>query len=164
MKLKTLAGAILLSTCVFGNETPITANVESKCVITTDTPGIYGNPAPNLLSTDIADGGIEPVIRFDVLSAGYYKATIATPIEFSSGPSLSDTIDWTGQVSVAEVSDAAMSAYDSEMRLYNNVSEVDLTIPGSVWFKVSSSAEYGYDKAFPGGNYNALVNAECIAQ
>jgi hypothetical protein len=164
MKLKALAGAMLLSTCVFANETPITGNVESKCVITTDTPGIYGNPSPNLLSTNAADGGIEPVIRFDVISAGYYKAAIATPVDFSISPSLSDTVTWEGAVSVGEVSDAQMSAYDSEMRLYNNVSEVDLTVPGSVWFKVESSAQYGYDKSFPAGNYNAIVTAECIAQ
>jgi hypothetical protein len=39
-----------------------------------------------------------------------------------------------------------------------------LTIAGSVWFDVSSVAEYGYGKAFPSGNYTALITAECIAQ
>jgi len=29
---------------------------------------------------------------------------------------------------------------------------------------VSSVAEYGYGKAFPAGDYTALITAECIAQ
>lgn len=163
MKLKLLVGAILLSSVTFANETPITGTVQSKCVITTDTPGIYGNPTPSVLSTDPADGGVQPIVRFDVAIADFYKAAIAIPNDFSSAPSLSDTITWDGEVSVAEVSDAQMAAYDTEKRLYNNITEIDLSVAGSVWFKVDSTASYGYDKSLPAGNYNAVVNAECIA-
>ena len=163
MKLKLLVGAILLSSATFANETPITGTVQSKCVITTDTPGIYGNPTPSVLSTDPADGGVQPIVRFDVAIADFYKAAIAIPNDFSSAPSLSDTITWDGEVSVAEVSDAQMAAYDTEKRLYNNITEIDLSVAGSVWFKVDSTASYGYDKSLPAGNYNAVVNAECIA-
>ena len=38
-------------------------HVESKCIITTDTEGVYGNSTASNLSTDAADGGVEPVIR-----------------------------------------------------------------------------------------------------
>jgi hypothetical protein len=56
-----------------------------------------------------------------------------------------------------------MSAYDAAKVEYNNVSEFDLTIAGSTWFKVESQATYGVGRAFPGGNYQAAVTAECIA-
>jgi len=142
---------------------PISGNVESKCVITTETNGVYGNPTPSKLSTLPADGGVVPIIRFDVVSANYYKAVIATPNDFSASPSLNDVVAWTGTTSVGEVSDALMSAYDTDKVVYNNYSEFDLTIAGSTWFKAESTAVYGYDKSFPSGNYNAVVEAECIA-
>ena len=144
-------------------DVPITGNVESKCMITTDTAGIYGNPTPNILSTAPSDGGIAPIVRYDVIIAEAYKAVISYPESFSSSPSLNDTLDFTGSVSVSEVSDAQMSGYETNMRTYNNVAEVDLTIAGSTWFKVDSTVTYGYDKAFPGGTYRAIVSAECIA-
>jgi len=144
-------------------DVPITGNVESKCVITTDTPGIYGNPTPNVLSTAPTDGGVNPIVRYDVIIAEAYKAVISYPESFSSSPSLNDTVTFTGGVSVSEVSDAGMSGYETDKREYNNVTEVDLTIAGSTWFKVESSADYGFDKAFPGGTYRAIVSAECIA-
>jgi hypothetical protein len=159
---KLLLATALVSTSVLAN-VPIMGTVESKCVITTDTPGIYGNPTPNKLSTLEADGGITPVVRFDVATADYYKAVIATPIEFTTAPALSDTVEWTGEVSVAEVTDAAMAAYDTDKRKYNNTTEFDLTVAGTVWFKATSTASYGYDKSFPAGNYNAVVEATCIA-
>jgi hypothetical protein len=56
-----------------------------------------------------------------------------------------------------------MSAYDNNKIEYNNITEIDLTIAGSTWFKVASTANYGYDKAFPAGQYRAVVTAECIA-
>jgi hypothetical protein len=40
----------------------------------------------------------------------------------------------------------------------------DLTATGSTWFKTSATAVMGGSKAFPGGNYTALVQAECIAK
>ena len=144
-------------------EVPVVGNVAAKCVIVMDTSGVYGNPTPSELSTDAADGGVEPVIRFDVLQANFYKAVITTPNSFSSGPALTDVVNWTGNVSTARVSDPLMSAYDNDKRTYDNVTEFDLTVAGSTWFKASSKADYGFNKAFPSGTYRAIINADCIA-
>ncbi len=144
-------------------EVPVVGNVAAKCVIVMDTAGVYGNPTPNELSTDAVDGGVEPVVRFDVIQADYYKAVISTPNAFSSSPTLSDVVNWTGTVSVARVSDPLMSAYDNDKRTYDNVTEFDLSVAGSTWFKASSQADYGFNKAFPSGTYRAIINAECIA-
>ena len=57
-----------------------------------------------------------------------------------------------------------MSAFESGKITYNNVTEFDLSIAGSVWFDVTSTASYGVNKALPAGNYSATVTAECIAQ
>ena len=151
------------STSLVAQTTPITGIVESKCSIFTDVQGVYGNPTPNVLSTARSDGGVLPVIRFDVASADYYKAKITHPNSFSSAPSLPDFIAWTGSASVKEVSDPLMSGYESAKVEYDNVTEFDLTVAGTVWFEVDSSADYGFNKAFPAGNYTALVTAECIA-
>lgn len=164
MKPIILAIGWLFVGAAYGEDVPITGTVESKCVITTDTQGVYGNPTPNVLSTAAADGGVEPIVRYDVISADYYKAKISYPDNFSSSPALEDVVTWTGSVSVGEVSDAGMSAYDTNKVEYNNVYETDLTIAGSTWFKVESEANYGYDKSFPAGTYNAVVQAECIAK
>lgn len=159
-----IAGAMLMGASLsIAAETPIEGSVESKCVITTDTVGVYGNPVPYKLSTTAADGGVEPVIRYDVISADYYKASIDYPDEFTTSPTLTDVVNWTGSVSTESVSDAAMSAYDTNKVEFNNTTEFELTVAGSVWFKVSSAAEYGYNKSFPAGNYSAVVSAECIA-
>jgi hypothetical protein len=160
--MKKLLAAALVSTSAMAN-VPIMGTVESKCVITTETPGIYGNPTPSVLSTDEISGGITPIVRFDVATADYYKAVISTPSEFTTAPALEDVVNWSGDVLVSEVTDAGMSAYDAEKRVYNNTHEFDLTIAGTVWFKASSVATYGYDKSFPAGNYNAVVEATCIA-
>ncbi len=144
-------------------DVPITGTVESKCIVTTDTQGIYGNPTPNTLSTAQADAGVQPIVRYDVIIADYYKARISHPNSFSESPALNDVVTWTGSTSVAEVSDALMSAYDTDKIEYDNVTEIDLSIAGSTWFKVESEADYGYDKAFPAGTYRAIVSAECIA-
>ena len=143
---------------------PIVGNVEAKCVIQTDTTGVYGNPSPSNLSTDTADGGVAPIVRFDVAQADYYKALISYPESFSESPSLSDTVTWTGSVAVDQVSDTTMSSYDTNKVTYNNTTEYDLSVAGTTWFSVTSEADYGYDKAFPGGTYRAMVEAECIAQ
>jgi hypothetical protein len=145
-------------------EIPITGNVESKCIVTTDTNGVYGNPTPSLLSTAQANGGVEPVVRYDVIQADYYKALISVPDVFTESPALNDVVNWSGDVTVGEVSDPLMSAYDNDKRLYNNITEIDLTVAGSTWFKISSEADYGYDKAFPAGQYRSVVTAECIAK
>lgn len=145
------------------NDVPITGRVTPKCVIYTEVPGVYGNPSPNVLSTLPADGGVHPIIRYDVIQSGYYKAVITTPISFSSSPSLSDVVNWTGNVDVSRVTDAAMSAYSTNRVEYNNTTEIVLSVSGSVWFKAESRAEYGYNKAFPAGDYRSVVTASCIA-
>jgi hypothetical protein len=154
----------LVSVNAFANvSVPVTGTVQSKCVLVTDTVGIYGNPLPNTLSTDPIDGGVIPIVRYDVLQANFYKAKITYPNTFSESPDLVDVVNWTGDVTVGEVSDATMSGYDTSKIEYNNVTEVDLTIAGSTWFKIESEAEYGYDRAFPAGTYRTVVTAECIA-
>jgi hypothetical protein len=163
MKKFILLLATLFASSVYGVEVPIQGNVESKCVITLDTNGVYGNPTPSDLTTLPASGGVLPVVRYDVIQADYYKASITYPTSFSESPSLSDTVDWAGSVSVDQVSDANMSAYDTNKVEFNNVTEIELTVAGSTWFKVQSSADYGFDKAFPAGIYRAVVEAECIA-
>jgi len=157
-----LAAAIIGMNAV-AEEVTITGTVASKCVVVTDTVGIYGNPTPSELSTATADGGVEPIVRFDVLQASFYKARITYPISFSESPALTDVVNWTGDVSVAEVTDASMSAYDTSKIEFDNVTEVDLTVAGSTWFKVESTADYGATKAFPAGTYRAVVSADCIA-
>jgi len=132
-------------------------------VIVTDTAGVYGNPTPDELSTDTADGGVAPVVRFDVLQANFYKAVISTPNAFSVSPALSDVVNWTGSVATSRVSVAGMSAYDTNKVVYGNTSEFNLTLAGTTWFRASSSAKYGAGKAFPAGTYRAVINAECIA-
>jgi len=37
-----------------------------------------------------------------------------------------------------------------------------MSVAGSTWFKISSSADYGFAKSLPAGNYTAVVLAECI--
>lgn len=159
----TAIGALFASTAFSQVEVPVTGTVESKCVITTDTIGIYGNPSPSVLSTNQVDGGVQPIVRFDVLQASFYKARVVHPNTFSESPALNDTVTWTGDTSVAEVSDAEMSAYDQNKIEYDNVTEVDLTVAGSTWFKIDSEAVYGVGKAFPAGTYRTVVGAECIA-
>lgn len=160
-----IAGAFLCgATTAFAVETPIEGTVESKCVITTDTIGVFGNPTPYRLSTAPTDGGVLPIIRYDVINADYYVARIDYPTEFTTSPDLDDVVNWQGGVSTSSLSDANMSVYDTDKIEYNNTTEFDLTIAGSVWFKVDSAAEYGYQKSFPAGNYNAVVDAQCIAK
>ena len=166
-KLTTRVALALTATSMIATagaaDVPITGNVESKCVITTDTPGVYGNPTSTKLSTATTDGGVAPVVRYDVILAEAYKAVISYPESFSSSPTLNDTVTFTGSASVSKVSSAEMSGYEAAKRTYNNTTEVDLTIAGSTWFKVESSSTYGYGKSFPGGTYRAVVSAECIA-
>jgi len=158
------AASILLATPALAEDAVIEGNVQSKCVINTDVNGVYGNPTADKLSTSSTDGGVQPVIRFDVAVADFYLARITTPTSFSTSPSLTDVVNWTGSVEVGEVSDAAMSGYDAAKVTYEVTTEYDLTVAGSTWFKVTSAAEYGYGRAFPGGTYRAIVVAECIAQ
>ena len=144
-------------------EMEVIGNVESKCVVVPDTAGVYGNPSPSILSSDPTDGGVDPIVRFDVIQASFYKARIVHPNSFSESPSLNDVVNWTGDTATDQVSDANMSAYDAAKIEFDNVTEFDLTVAGSTWFKTESQADYGYGKAFPAGVYRAVVSAECIA-
>lgn len=162
---KTLAlTALIACTANAQVDVPITGNVSSKCVITTDTPGVYGNPTSNKLSTLPSDGGVLPIVRYDIIEADSYKARVSYPNDFTSSPALNDVVNWTGGVEIAEVSDAEMSAWEQTKIEWDNVTEYDLELAGSLWFKITSTAEYGYGKSFPGGVYRASVVAECIAK
>ena len=146
-------------------DAPITGNVQSRCVITTDTPGVYGNPNAYTLTTSPSDGGVLPIIRFDVTLADAYYAQVTTPTEFESSPSLSDTVTWTGTTTVSSVSDATnMADYETNKTSCGATTQYDLTATGSTWFKSTSVATYGGNKALPGGQYSAVVEAKCIAQ
>ena len=76
----------------FAEEVPITGNVESKCVITTDTSGVYSQPTVDELTTKLNEGGVPPIVRYDVMVADYYKAIISYPNEFVAAPLLNDTL------------------------------------------------------------------------
>tara|TARA_R110002153_G_scaffold89125_2_gene218414 strand:+ start:435 stop:923 length:489 start_codon:yes stop_codon:yes gene_type:complete len=156
---------IVLSVCALPAlaDVNIVGNVAAKCIIQTDTSGVYGNPTATKLSTAAADGGVLPIVRYDVAVANYYTARITHPTSFSSSPSLSDTVAWTGASSVAQTSDAGMAAYDAAKVVYDSTTNFNLTIAGSTWFKTASTATYGVSKAFPGGSYTAIVQASCIA-
>jgi hypothetical protein len=161
-----LKPVIVLAGCLIATgaaaNTEIIGTVDSKCIVISETAGIYGNPTPNLLTTNPSNGGVKPIIRYDVISAEYYKARISYPDAFSTAPSLDDVVTWDGSVSVAEVSNTDMSAYDDNKVTYNNVTEYELTVAGSTWFTIASEADYGSNKSLPAGTYNAVVEAECI--
>ena len=161
---------IILSIALLGfagashtGNTPITGSVASKCTVYTDVSGVYGNPTPDELSTDPTDGGVNPIVRYDVSIADYYTAKISWPDEFSSSPTLSDAVNWDGEVEVSSTSDSNMSGYEAAKIEYDNATEYELTVAGSTWFEVNSSVTYGYEKSLPGGQYIANVTAECIA-
>tara|TARA_R110000744_G_scaffold194009_3_gene312818 strand:+ start:1607 stop:2104 length:498 start_codon:yes stop_codon:yes gene_type:complete len=164
IKYSLLAASLLLVPAAHAEDALIEGNIQSKCIINTDVNGVYGNPSPSKLSTISTDGGVEPIIRFDVAVANFYLARITTPTMFSTAPALTDVVNWTGSTVTGEVSDAAMSAYDAAKVVYEATTEFDLTVAGSTWFKVSSVADYGFGRSFPGGTYRAVVQAECIAQ
>ena len=112
----------ILSLCAFPAlaNVEITGSVEAKCVIQTTKHGAYGNPIASKLSTTPADGGVLPIIRYDVSIADAYTANITHPTSFSSSPSLSDTIAWTGSTSVTQTSVAGMSAYEAAKIVVGN--------------------------------------------
>ena len=143
---------------------PITGTVEAKCVIQTTKDGVYGNPIASKLSTTPADGGVLPIIRFDVSLADSYTANITHPTSFSTSPTLNDTVSWTGSTSVTQTSVAGMSAYEAAKVVVENTTIFNLTLAGSTWFSTASSATYGSSKPFVGGVYTALVQASCIAK
>ena len=165
MTMKLLAAALTLTTCaVWAEDVPIEGTVQSRCTIQTDVPGVYGNPNAYTLTTTPADGGVLPVTRFDVTLADAYYARVTHPDSFSSSPTLNDTVTFTGSTEVSAVGDANMSGYEAAKTTFGNSTQFDLTVAGSTWFKTSSEATNGGEKAFPSGTYRAIVVAECIAK
>jgi hypothetical protein len=160
---KIVLATALLSSSVMAAEVPIVGMVAPKCTIYVDTVGVYGNPTPDKLTTASDSGGVAPVVRYDVVNADTYKAVISTPTEFSSSPTLTDTLAWTGSTSVKRMSDQGMAGYDDAKVEYDSTSEYTLTVAGSTWFESESVVEYGYGKSLPGGTYKSVVTAECIA-
>jgi hypothetical protein len=169
-QLTHLSVAVGLSVGVFAsaavaNDTPINGTVQSRCIIQTDRAGAYANPNAYTLTTSPTDGGETARIRVDVTLADAYYVEITPPTEFSSAPNLPDTVTWTGDTEVDTVSDATnMGDYETNKVEIGDMDRYDLTATGSTWFKTSSTAVMGGSKAFPGGNYTAIVTAECIAQ
>jgi len=159
--------ALLLAstTWAMAEDVPIEGTVQSRCVIVTDTAGVFGNPNAYTLTTNPTDGGALAVVRFDVTLADAYYAEITAPSSFSSSPNLPDVVTWTGDTEVQAISDATgMGSYETN-KIEQGMKDIyDLTATGSTWFKTSSTATMGGDKAFAGGNYTALVTAECIAK
>lgn len=155
----------LFTLSAYAVDVPISGTVQSRCVITTDTPGTYGNPNAYTLTTSSSDGGVQPIVRYDVTLADAYYAQITTPTSFSTSPALSDTVTWTGSTEVSSVSDATgMAGYESAKTTFGQTTQFDLTATGSTWFKSTSVATNGGNKAFPGGNYSATVEAVCVAK
>lgn len=157
--------ALALASCgAYAEDVPITGQVQSRCIISTEVAGVYGNPNAYTLTTTPSDGGVLPIVRYDVSLADAYKARITYPTSFSSSPSLNDTVTFTGSVSVSEVSDTGMANYDNDAVEYDQTKEYALTTTGSTWFKTSSTATNGGNRAFPSGTYRSVVQAECVAQ
>lgn len=156
---------LLVSSFAQAETTRINGVVQSRCIIQTDNTGTYGNPNAYTLSTAPADGGEPAVIRIDVSLADAYYAEITAPSEFTTSPSINDTLTWSGDTQVKAVSDATgMGQYESNKVELGMMDRYDLTATGSTWFKTSSEVTLGGNKAFPGGNYTSLVLAECIAK
>ena len=88
---------------------------------------------------------------------------MATPTSFSSSPTLADSVAWSGSTVVGAVSASGMSAYeDAKVISPANTTTFDMTLAGTTYFTVSSTALYGYNKAFPAGTYNAVIEVTCI--
>lgn len=167
MSIKKLTAVALLMSAnsALATESPINGLVEPKCSVYTETQGVYGHPLPNKLSTTAADGGVSTTIRYDIAQADFYKAQITHPNSFSSSPTLNDVVAWTGSSVVGQVSDPLMSAYElAKVISPSNVTTFDMTLAGSTWFTVSSTATYGYNKSLPAGSYTAIIQADCIAK
>ena len=169
--LTTLSLIIMLTGCsLFSSKaeagTNIEGSVQSRCTVDTDTPGVYGNPNAYTLTTAPASAGQVPIVRFDVSLANAYFAQVSYPTSFSSSPSLSDSVTWTGAVTVAQTSTSDMSGYQAASTTTGAMRQYALTVAGTTWFDATSIATYGggQNKAFPGGTYTAVVVAQCVAQ
>ena len=47
---------------------------------------------------------------------------------------------------------------------FGQTTQYDLTATGSTWFKSTSIAVNGGNKAFPSGSYSAIIEAVCVAK
>ncbi len=161
-----LTGCALLMPKEAAANTNITGNVESRCEVVTDIPGYYGNPNAYTLTTLPASNGQVPKIRITNTLANAYKAIVSFPTSFSSSPSLSNTVSFTGAVAIASASSSDMSGYQAASTVTNNgaMRTYSLTHAGTIYVTVSSEATYGGNKAFPGGQYVAVAEASCVAQ
>ena len=160
---------LLIALSLILSATPIMAadidgTVESRCTVATTVDGKYGNPNAYTLTTDPASNGQVPVIRFDTTLANAYYAQVSYPTSFSSSPSLSDNVTWTGAVSVKATGADGMSGYQAASTTTGAMRQYGLSVAGSVWFQSTSVAVYGGNRAFPGGAYKSVVLAECVAQ
>lgn len=161
-----LTGCALLMPKEASANTNITGTVESRCEVVTDIPGYYGNPNAYTLTTLPASNGQVPQIRITNSLANAYKAIVSFPTSFSSSPSLSNTVSFTGAVAIASASSSDMSGYQAASTVTNNgaMRTYSLTHAGTIYVTVSSEATYGGNKAFPGGQYVAVAEASCVAQ
>ena len=166
MKKLITIGLMLVATTAYAGNIDITGTVESRCIVNTDTPGVYGNPNAYTLTTLPASAGQVPIVRIDASLANAYNAQISYPTSFSTSPSLSDTTAWEGAVGVEQTSSADMSGYQAASTTTGAMRTYPLSIAGTTWFSVASTATYGggQQKPFPGGSYKAVILAECIAQ
>ena len=161
----TATALVTITTWAQAENVPINGTVQSRCVIQTDSAGVFGNPNAYTLTTSSTDGGQKAITRVDTTLADAYYVTVTAPSSFSSSPSLPDTVTWTGDTAVKAVSDSTnMGSYETNKVEYGMTDKYDLTASGSVWFETSSEATMGGNKAFPGGNYTAMVSVECIAK
>ena len=160
-----LTGCSLFTSKVQAN-TNITGTVESRCEVVTDISGYYGNPSAFLLTTLPASNGQVPQIRITNTLANAYKALVSYPTSFSSSPSLSNSVTFTGAVAIASASSSDMSGYQAASTVTNNgaMRTYNLTHAGTIYVTVASSATHGGNKAYPGGQYVAVAEASCIAQ
>ena len=166
MKKLITIGLMLVATTAYAANIDITGTVQSRCIVNTDTPGVYGNPNAYTLTTLPASAGQVPIVRIDSSLANAYNAQISYPTSFSSSPSLSDTTAWVGAVGVEQTSSSDMSGYQAASTTTGAMRTYPLSIAGTTWFSVASTATYGggQQKPFPGGSYKAVILAECIAQ
>jgi hypothetical protein len=166
MKKLITIGLMLVATTAYAANIDITGTVQSRCIVNTDTPGVYGNPNAYTLTTLPASAGQVPIVRIDSSLANAYNAQISYPTSFSTSPSLSDTTAWEGAVGVEQTSSSDMSGYQAASTTTGAMRTYPLSIAGTTWFSVASTATYGggQQKPFPGGSYKAVILAECIAQ
>ena len=71
-KVLIVMASLSAATMAHADNPTIRGTVASKCSVYTTTQGVFGNPSPNTLSTAAADGGVQPIVRYDVAIGNYY--------------------------------------------------------------------------------------------